>query len=110
MCIMCGIMHFISCLLTKWWRVRPEPVLRAYDARLADQSVPIVAAECDQSANGQATLAEAGASNASIKRRNWHHALNDCEVGKRRERNEEKEGEEGREKEGERKIVSARGM
>lgn len=97
MCIMCGIMHFISCLLTKWWRVRPEPVLRAYDARLADQSVPIVAAECDQSANGQATLAEAGAPNASIKRRNWHHALNDCEREKG-ERKDEKEGEKGRER------------
>lgn len=87
---MCVIMHFISCLLTKWWRVRPEPVLRAYDARLADQSVPIVAAECDQSANGQATLAEAGASNASIKRRNWHHALNDCVAVEMEERIEEK--------------------
>lgn len=92
MCIMCGIMHFISCLLTKWWRVRPEPVLRAYDARLADQSVPIVAAECDQSANGQATLAEAGAPNASIKRRNWHHALNDYKAGKRKEKRGDRGG------------------
>lgn len=72
------VLCIISCLLTKWRRVRPEPVLRAYDARLADQSVPVVAAECDQSANGQAPLAEAGAPDASIKRRNRHHALNDC--------------------------------
>lgn len=65
--------------------MRPEPVLRAYDARLADQSVPVVAAECDQSANGQAPLAEAGAPDASIKRRNRHHALNDCEGWKQGE-------------------------
>lgn len=57
--------------------MRPEPVLRAYDARLADQSVAIVAAKCDQSANGQTPLAQAGAPNTSIKRRHWHHALND---------------------------------
>jgi len=63
--------------------VRPDPVLRAYDARLADQSVAIVAAECDQSANSQTTLAEAGAPNASIERLNWHYALNDCEREKR---------------------------
>lgn len=85
MCIMCYALCIISCLLTKWWRVRPEPVLRAYDARLADQSVPIVAAECDQSANGQTPLAEAGAPNASIKRRNRHYALNDCKAEKKRE-------------------------
>lgn len=46
--------------------MRPEPVLRAYDARLADQSVAIVAAECDQSANGQTPLAQAGAPDPSI--------------------------------------------
>jgi len=67
-CALCVHYALVSCLLTKWWRVRPDPVLRAYDARLADQSVAIVAAECDQSANSQTTLAEAGAPNASIER------------------------------------------
>jgi len=52
-------------------------VLRADDARLAHQAVPVVAAERDQGAHGEAPLAQAGAPDAPVERRHWHHALDD---------------------------------
>lgn len=58
--------------------MRPLSVLRADDARLAHQAVPVVAAKRDQGAHGEASLAQAGAPDAPVERRHWHHALNDC--------------------------------
>lgn len=61
--------------------MRPLSVLRADDARLAHQAVPVVAAKRDQGAHGEAPLAQAGAPDAPVERRHWHHALNDCGGG-----------------------------